>query len=1036
MSNRSFRRAHARRTARERRRLGTVGHKVLVAGATLGASAAFAGSAQAAGTTYTVTTLADTSCPVVEVPTNPPCLTLRDAIGLANADGAAGTTDDVINFESGLSGTIHLIQGPLPITTAPGLQIEGPGANQIAVSGTSTNVDSVVTRSQVFSISQSGSTVSISGLTIEDGFAAATTPPGGTTTTPTPGGAIANTGSDSLTLTNDTISGSTASGDGGGVYSSGPLTVSGSTVYYDTSSQGKGGAIAVENGQSLTLTGDTISYSTAAQDGGGVYSTGPVTVSGTTVTQDTSSQGRGGAIDVANGQSLTLTGDTISYSKAAQDGGGVYSSGPVTVSGTTVTQDTASQGGAIAVEGNHPLTLTGDTISYSKAPQGGGGLYTNGALTVSDSTITGNTATGSGSSIGGGIDARDNVFNSHQSTITNSTISNNSSGDGGGIADRYLTLSVTGSTISGNHATNPNSDANQGNGGGIYALEGALSVSGTTVSGNVASNTFSTGGNGGGIFANTKYGTTITASTIKGNSSTNGSAGGLDIQGNSSFGQTHNNPVSVDTSTISNNTALSGAGILIADNASGTPVTISASTISGNAPPAANDGANTFGGGILIQSARDPIDVINSTISGNSATYGGGVSVGSGGYTLNGSGGSISFDNSTISGNSAASHGGGLYLAEYNTDGGSQSATASVNSTIVAGNTAANQGEDLARGPDAKTGGFNAAYSLIQKTDPSLLLSPQSVILGVDPQLGSLANNGGPTETMLPATSSPVVDQGKAASGLTTDQRGFARTVDSGKTKPSGGDGTDIGSVELPAPPPPKPPTNPPSNPPSNPPPPISATLSPASGIRFYQAFLGGLINTRGAAVTWHFEYGKTTNYGQQSPSQRISAGGSQVAVGFEATGLSRGTRYHYRLIAVSSDGRTAGTGDATFKVSAPSLRLSPDTVLPAKRVRLFGNAGGCPTGDQVILVSTVFSHRHTFQNENALFTTVDPNGSFSIRTRIPKSRAAGSYVITGRCADSPWWWPRLGQRPDKAGGLRSAGDVAAPVIAIRIRRG
>ncbi len=52
---------------------------------------------------------------------------------------------------------------------------------------------------------------------------------------------------------------------------------------------------------------------------------------------------------------------------------------------------------------------------------------------------------------------------------------------------------------------------------------------------------------------------------------------------------------------------------------------------------------------------------------------------------------------------------------------------------------------------------------------------PGSNQFGVDPQLGPLADNGGPTLTMLPAPTSPALDQG--SSELTTDLRGLARPV-------------------------------------------------------------------------------------------------------------------------------------------------------------------------------------------------------------------------------------------------------------------
>jgi hypothetical protein len=71
-------------------------------------------------------------------------------------------------------------------------------------------------------------------------------------------------------------------------------------------------------------------------------------------------------------------------------------------------------------------------------------------------------------------------------------------------------------------------------------------------------------------------------------------------------------------------------------------------------------------------------------------------------------------------------------------------------------------------------------------------------VLHVDPLLGALGNNGGLTQTMVPASASPVIDQGTAAdqNDLTEDQRGLTRpVVFSGLTHPF--DGSDIGAVEV-----------------------------------------------------------------------------------------------------------------------------------------------------------------------------------------------------------------------------------------------
>ena len=73
-------------------------------------------------------------------------------------------------------------------------------------------------------------------------------------------------------------------------------------------------------------------------------------------------------------------------------------------------------------------------------------------------------------------------------------------------------------------------------------------------------------------------------------------------------------------------------------------------------------------------------------------------------------------------------------------------------------------------------------------------------LIGGDPQLGPLQDNGGPTFMHAPLPGSPVIDQGKNFVGSDSDQRGngFFRTVDfSALPNASGGDGTDIGAVEV-----------------------------------------------------------------------------------------------------------------------------------------------------------------------------------------------------------------------------------------------
>jgi hypothetical protein len=518
-----------------------------------------------------------------------------------------------------------------------------------------------------------------------------------------------------------------------------------------------------------------------------------------------------GALPLSGTTDVTITGPgastlTVSGDKASQIFDDTSTADTDAISDLTLTEGdsgTSAPGGAIDVSKDVALNLTGDTISSSTSgdtSEGGGAVYTDteGSLTISDSTLSGNTSANKGGA----------VYVHHTDgddqptlTINDSTITGNTAANGGGgiFGAKYTT--ITGSHITGNTQTGTGNDY----GGGIATEGGSLVIDDSTVSGNTSA------GLGGGIGSASKYGVTIENSTVSGN--TAGDGGGFEQIGLSHIegdAATLYNPVTIQNSTISGNRANIGAGVNIYGVAEGDPVKIEASTISGNI----GTGTKSAGGGLAVTpkydgsnelySVKSPIDVVDSTISGNSASVGGGVTVGdpSFGFPVFGQGqtqtGSLTFDNSTVDGNSSTGAGGGIYLDSYTTSGSPavESATVTVKSTIVAGNT----GGDLARASGSTSGGFDSAFSLIQTPGSAPMLSEQSDILGESPLLGPLTNNSGPTETMLPSGTSPVIDQGHAPKSETTDQRGDPRTVDvTGIPKPPGGDGTDIGSVELPA---------------------------------------------------------------------------------------------------------------------------------------------------------------------------------------------------------------------------------------------
>jgi hypothetical protein len=234
---------------------------------------------------------------------------------------------------------------------------------------------------------------------------------------------------------------------------------------------------------------------------------------------------------------------------------------------------------------------------------------------------------------------------------------------------------------------------------------------------------------------------------------TNASLASLIIAGGSAQGSgggiANDGTLTVSNCTISGNTVTSGQSGGGVYNA-GT-LTLNNSTISGNSAAEKGLGGGIYNGGALT--------VTNTTISGNTAGSGGGI------YNA----GTLTLSNSTIFANSAAD-GGGLV-----TIGSGESGVATLANSIVSGNTATSNADvDASAGTLTNNGGNFTGVSGIG--------------------LAALANNGGPTQTLLPLPGSPAICGGTVvnATGLATDQRGDPRT-----TTYTSGACVDAGAVQT-----------------------------------------------------------------------------------------------------------------------------------------------------------------------------------------------------------------------------------------------
>jgi hypothetical protein len=241
--------------------------------------------------------------------------------------------------------------------------------------------------------------------------------------------------------------------------------------------------------------------------------------------------------------------------------------------------------------------------------------------------------------------------------------------------------------------------------------------------------------------------------------------------------------------TVSDNDAngYTGGGI---DNNGGT-VSLFDCTISGNQATIGGGLANNGGAGAPTMTLTN-CTVVNNTASNTSTTAGG-----AGG--IDNFNGILTVRNSTIAGNSAttnAASGGGGGIS--NTSAG-ETSTVHLGNTIVSGN-ASNQ-----LGPDLRGAFISDGYNLIRIKDGSTGLGSAGDQLGtasapVNADLGSLRDNGGPVDTRAPSSTSAAIDQGKTM-GAANDARGRARPYDNPAIpNVAGGDGSDIGAVELQAP--------------------------------------------------------------------------------------------------------------------------------------------------------------------------------------------------------------------------------------------
>jgi len=454
------------------------------------------------------------------------------------------------------------------------------------------------------------------------------------------------------------------------------------------------------------------------------------------------------------------------------------------------------------------VTVTGGVAAIGAGVMVGAGV----TYSMTDAVISGNVASSpyAQGSFGGGVYVWGDVSKPSTVALTRVTINNNSAEQGGGVVNNYpSSITLTDSVVRNNTARFLYAGGLRNN--------GSMTLLNTHVTGNVAGLTQTSSSPGGaGIYTGNppspasgqRSSLTMTGGSIVGNrlplnllssgggllNETGGTVvlSGVTVTGNAAFNGggllNDEGDMTIVNSTVANNTGIYGAGIynndfVPTDGFRANMYVVRSAIVRNNAtdyqcayrliPPGNLCGA---GGGVFNENGL--LVLSDTTVAENiAATYGAGI------YNLRiGTGttaqAKVRLLNSTVAGNWAGIEAGGMI---------SNQATWEARNTIVADNNAGGGINDCLAMPGTVATSFGNNIS----TDARCRFTAGSDRSG-SAGLLPLADNGGPTLSMMPMTGSPVIGAGDNATCAAdpvngVDQRGASRPA---------GAVCDIGAVE------------------------------------------------------------------------------------------------------------------------------------------------------------------------------------------------------------------------------------------------
>jgi hypothetical protein len=420
--------------------------------------------------------------------------------------------------------------------------------------------------------------------------------------------------------------------------------------------------LIVDGGGAISIDGELNNRVILIDNGDSILNSINVELKNLTVTRGFSSLGSGirsyESVDLNN---VTVTGNIAEQPNLSYEayGAGILNAGDMTIVGSQIVNNEAR-----------------DPVGLVQGNANGGGIsnyQTDATLTLVDTVVSGNVATG----WGGGIFGQQNTV-----TISQSEISNNHSG----AADLYGGYGGGVSMLSTAYGV-PNGEVN-------------LEIVDSLISGNstiIDSLTYYRFPYGGGVYAGGHGTVNITNTTIENNTVSGAEdfftplarGGGAFFGGFGAYGAM---TVEISGSTIDGNTALGqGGGVAMRGrNDSPVTVTISDSVVSNNSAQSFQGGAFFTWQFLDTQPGMANLIVQDSTVTGNFADDGGGVS-------MTWFGGNANFERSTLDGNYGGSVRGGGAILNLGTQltAGRLPPTVYVIDSTVSNNTSAGTGGGL-----------------------------------------------------------------------------------------------------------------------------------------------------------------------------------------------------------------------------------------------------------------------------------------------------------------------------------------------------